>query len=64
MRGNHPRVARMKLIGEPLALELFVNGINAIGDNQRGPGRTLGEEVAHGAIERTGEAHLFPFARD
>jgi hypothetical protein len=54
----------MKLIGEPFALKLLVNGVDAISDNQRGAFRALGQEIAHRSIQRPRHAHCFAIARE
>ena len=49
----------MKLFGQSLTLELFVNGVDAVRHDQRRTGGAFSEEVAHRAVERAGHAHRF-----
>src|SRR2546430_2674822 len=63
MRRHHARVAGMELVVEALGLKLLVNRVDAVGDDERGSFVTLGEEVAHRAIERPGHANSLAVAR-
>ncbi len=63
VRRHHPRVARVELAGEALALEELVDGVDAVGHDERGAGRLLGQEVPQGAVERPGEEHAAAVAR-
>jgi len=64
MRRHHARVAGMELVVEALGLKLLVNRVDAVGDDERGSFVTLGEEVAHRAIERPGHANSLAVARE
>ena len=52
----------MKLAVESLGLELVVNGVNAVGHDERRALVPLGEEVAHRAVEGARHADCFAFA--
>ena len=62
--GHHPRVARVKLAVEALALEKRVDRVDSVGDDERGPRGLLGEEVAQRAVERASEDHAPAVPRD
>ncbi len=53
--GDHPRVAGVELTRQAVAVERRVQRVDAIGDVERGPLVTLGQEVAHRTIERARE---------
>ncbi len=62
MRRHHARVAGMKLAVEALNLELLVKRVDAVGHDERRALLTLGEEVAHRAVEGARHADCFAFA--
>ena len=59
MRRHHASVVWMKLVAESLRLEPLADGIDAMGDDERGPLDLLGEKVPERTIERPCQLHFF-----
>ncbi len=64
VRRDHPRVARMKLIGQPFAREGVAQRVHAIGDKERRAFLALGQKVPHRPVHRPRQPDRDPLAGD